>query len=384
MRFQTVVDLIDTISPLLTMGFGIFGATRDTKPKNGTLTKDGKIALWGVILSSCFTLLVKSGNLYNKNIQQAKANELQKIAAEKKRIEDSVNISFQKQVDSSFTKSIQELKDINSAAKENIEITKSVSRAAEQNISVTNEVNKASIRNIQLTQEVNKQTSGILVNTEKVLTPLFPFHFAVMYKVEAYFLDKFWAYMGKYQDTISLDDAFSNELTLERYLSYKDENPRHVKELVDLLNVTVAVNFFKQNSPSDAMSFYLHQSDTGINFATSNIFLDFSDRTLVVILTSYIEARSVIVITNNWKGDSDLIGSNFEITAMSRKNIQLLTMALDHGGGGVYLCGRCFFDFEKREMIPWKYEYKGTVELEQKIDMCVMQTLAQRMFAGKD
>src|ERR1700740_2900857 len=66
MTWQYVVDIIDTISPLVTLGFGIYAATSDTKPKEGKFSHQGKVALWGLIISGAFTLIVKAGGLYVK------------------------------------------------------------------------------------------------------------------------------------------------------------------------------------------------------------------------------------------------------------------------------------------------------------------------------
>jgi len=102
MNWQYFVDIIDTISPLVTLGFGIYAATNDTKPKDGKFSSRGRTALWGLIISGMITLIVKGGGLYVKIENNKKlAIEREKLVHEK----DSTIKAYQlsKQIKLKFT-----------------------------------------------------------------------------------------------------------------------------------------------------------------------------------------------------------------------------------------------------------------------------------------
>ncbi|HEY1200846.1 MAG TPA: hypothetical protein VGE79_07690, partial [Niastella sp.] len=323
--------------------------------------------------------------LYNKNIQQEKQYELNKLAEQKKRVEDSVNLAFQRNVAASFVHSVKELKTINATAKENIKITTEVSTAAKQNLHMTNKINEASAKNFELSQGINKQTAGILTNTEKVLNPLFPLYFVATFRMDASSLDHFWKYMSKFRQ--KEEDQFSNQLNFYQYSSYKEDSPEMFKEFQDLFKISLRVMFSKQVlNNADDMSLTYDAPESTVDFSKFNIYLDFANKSLLVILVSKFQ-KPTVVSTNNWKGETDLQNSTFEVSIAGNADIQLSSVFIDHGASsGVYLYGKCFFDLEQEKVIPWVYHYQGKINLQESgnQEWCVFQHWLQRLFNEKD
>lgn len=121
---QLIVDLLDSLSPLVTVGFGIYGATNDTKPKDGKLTRQGKIAIIGIVISGLVTLTVKSTGLYVKMRKQKTEIQALKTQDSLRRAQDSVRLDFQDSVAKSFRASL--------------EILDAVSRKTDTSINVLN------------------------------------------------------------------------------------------------------------------------------------------------------------------------------------------------------------------------------------------------------
>lgn len=111
MDWQDFVDILDTIAPLVTLGFGIYAATNDTKPQqDGNLSRRGKVALWGLIISGVFTMMIKVGDMYVKTENQ-KALALEKDSTIK------AQLAFQDSVAKSFKQSLSELTNLKDASK---------------------------------------------------------------------------------------------------------------------------------------------------------------------------------------------------------------------------------------------------------------------------
>src|SRR5687768_9652692 len=113
MVLPSFIDIVDAISPMVTLGFGIYCAVNDTKPKDEKLSKSGKVALWGLIISGLITMLVKFGELnskYEAAVEQGRLKDSLAIAQQKelrrKDSTDSINTVFQKATSDSFSKSI--------------------------------------------------------------------------------------------------------------------------------------------------------------------------------------------------------------------------------------------------------------------------------------
>lgn len=123
MSGPSLIDILDSFSPLVTLGFGIYCAVNDTKPENGKLSKAGKIALWGMIISGLITIVVKVHELNVKLQEQqdeitTKDNEAKEKEALKKTADslNTINREFQKAAIDSLSKSIGELNNIKSAS----------------------------------------------------------------------------------------------------------------------------------------------------------------------------------------------------------------------------------------------------------------------------
>lgn len=163
MPSPSYIDIIDTISPLVTLAFGVYCAVNDTKPKDGKLSKAGKIALWGLIISGLITLLVKFDSL-----QKKLEEEQEKIAEQKKRLEeqekqriekqfrDSLNAAFENATSDTLSKTVRELNTIRSASKTTLH---------------------------SLTVVADKQQAA-LENTRRGLHPLFPLQVSLDYFID--------------------------------------------------------------------------------------------------------------------------------------------------------------------------------------------------------
>lgn len=360
MKFQGIVDIIDAVSPLITMRFGVFAATRDTKPKNGTLTRDGRIAIWGIILSASFTIIVKISNVYNKNIQQDKQNELNIIAEQKKRTEDSINLVFQRSVDSSFIRSIYELKKLDSAARLNIKITRTVNAAAEKNLAATDSLNKDSKKKFDLSQHINTQTTGVLDNTDRVLNPLFPLCIVITFRIKASTQQCFWDYMARYRE--SKEDPFLPRLDKQKYLAFKKENPEQFEELQNLLRIKFQSSFRRPSTMVwESMVLNYAAVDSILDFTKFSVRMDFDEKSLVILLKTKFQ-RPSYGKTQYWKGERDLVNSYFTINVWSNSPIQLESAILDHGVPSAgWLYGTCFFEGRHTDDASWIGRYQAVV-----------------------
>jgi len=180
MPYPSVVDIIDTLSPVVTLGFGIFCAVNDTKPKDGKLSRAGKIALWGLIISGVITLVVKGNSLRVK----LKEEEAKVVAQEKQRIEkehaDSVNAAFEKATSDRLVKSVTELDKIKSASR----------------------------NTLQSLTEVSAKQQAALENTRRGLNPLFPLRISITFTIDIGAFNKkyrshYMPEINRYLDTLS-------------------------------------------------------------------------------------------------------------------------------------------------------------------------------------
>jgi len=112
MPYPSAVDVIDTLSPLITLGFGVFCAVNDTKPKDGKLSRAGKVALWGLIISGTISLIVKGNSLRQRLAdEEAKTILLEKQKKEKAET-DAKNAAFEKATSDTLKRSVAELGNI--------------------------------------------------------------------------------------------------------------------------------------------------------------------------------------------------------------------------------------------------------------------------------
>lgn len=341
MALQIAVDLIDAISPLITMAFGIFGATRDTKPKDGKLTRDGKIALWGIILSACFTLLVKTGNLYFKN----KAEQDQIIKA---KLEEQKKQEFQGAVAKSFEKSISKLESINA----------SVGTTLDE----VHVVNKTTKRNIDLASKINAGTHQVLTNTQRVLDPLFPVDFLTVRCIHAPKLNDFWDFIGNKCST----DTPSVGLNESLFKDYQAKSAENAKKLLNTLQGSVNIELFKKDGQ---IGFYTYDSDSYIDFKNTAISCN-SEEKAFYILTKKTFSRpdDIIPCKGQWKGVNDV--KDISITTSgtnNRKDVQLIGFFLYHNDYGKAFLKAGLVDVALRlnatntSKFSWQTEYSGSV-----------------------
>jgi hypothetical protein len=156
MLYPSFIEIVDTLSPLVTLGFGIYCAVNDTKPKDGKLSRPGKIALWGLIISGSITLLVKGNNLrVQLQQQEAKIRDQEKQRIEKA-YSDSVNAAFEKATGDTLSKSVKELNNIKSASQSTLS---------------------------SLNLLADKQQAA-LENTMRGLNPLFPLRVSLVFDID--------------------------------------------------------------------------------------------------------------------------------------------------------------------------------------------------------
>lgn len=152
---QYFVEIIDAISPLVTLGFGIYAATTDTKPKDGKFSSQGRIALWGLIISGLITLIVKLGGLYGKIENDRKLATAALKSAQDRDSTIHAQTVFQDSVAKSLKNSLADLSNIKNASKTTLNSLSDVA--------------------------VDQRTT--LLNTRRSLNPLLPVEIALSYEL---------------------------------------------------------------------------------------------------------------------------------------------------------------------------------------------------------
>jgi hypothetical protein len=144
---KIVLAIVDAVAPWVTMAFGIYGLLNDTKPKDGKLTRQAKIALTGIVVSGMISVVLKVGAVMEKiNDQdrvaqeQAKTILRQEAEAEKQRQAEANRIGFETDVAGSFNKSIIALDSIKQYNSDALKSLQSVTRKQEQMLTVNEEV----------------------------------------------------------------------------------------------------------------------------------------------------------------------------------------------------------------------------------------------------
>ncbi|PSL45450.1 hypothetical protein CLV51_104152 [Chitinophaga niastensis] len=104
-----IIDLLtstlDVSLPIVSMSFGMYGAMTDTKPKDGKLTPQGRIAITGIVLAGIFTLVIKVGGLYQKIEVQNQEKIQAAHIADSLRQRDSLEQAFKTRLDISLHRS---------------------------------------------------------------------------------------------------------------------------------------------------------------------------------------------------------------------------------------------------------------------------------------
>ncbi|WP_448697941.1 hypothetical protein ACFGVR_14100 [Mucilaginibacter sp. AW1-3] len=138
---KIISSVIEAVASFVTMAFGIYGATNDTKPVNGKLTRKGKIAISGIVVSGLIAVIIKVIAVEDKLADQKKIMQeqdqkiiQQKLEAAKKQHDDSLNNVFQRGVNSGFGKSLGKLETLESKQRSAIDQLNSLSVLQKQNI----------------------------------------------------------------------------------------------------------------------------------------------------------------------------------------------------------------------------------------------------------
>lgn len=194
MNWQYFVDIIDTLSPLVTLGFGIYGATNDTKPKDGKLSYKGRIALFGLIISGLITIVIKAGNLHNKIVQQKE--QLHK--------QDSINTVQRKEL------------------QDRLIFQDSVSTNLKNTLSDLSNIRDKSQTTLNSLNEVATDQKTTLLNTRRGLNPLLPLQVVLDFSID---MNEFYK---KYPST-SYRDGISQYLDTLVYFAAKAKIPELIR-----------------------------------------------------------------------------------------------------------------------------------------------------------
>ncbi|QEC75593.1 hypothetical protein [Mucilaginibacter ginsenosidivorax] len=99
---ELFTSTLDVSLPIVSIAFGMYGAMNDTRPKDGKLTRQGKIAIVGIILFGILTIVIKVGGLYQK-IETQDRDRLTAIhVADSLKRRDSIDQVFKVKLDTSL------------------------------------------------------------------------------------------------------------------------------------------------------------------------------------------------------------------------------------------------------------------------------------------
>lgn len=147
MDAKLTTSILEIISSSAALFFGLYAALNDTKPKDGKLTKAGKVVVLGIIVSGIMSLTIKSINAYNDRRELARAIEKNK---QEQLFKANVNEQLQRSLDS----------------------LTSISEKSKTTVSKTMEGLKLQNQNL-------KKQGVILKYTERQINPLFPLKIGV-------------------------------------------------------------------------------------------------------------------------------------------------------------------------------------------------------------
>lgn len=176
---ETANSILDTFLPLLTMAFGIYGATNDTKPKDGKITRAGRIAIWGIVLSALCSVFIKVGNLSIQSEKQKRENARLLHVADSLRIRDSEETSFKAKLDLSLRTSVDGIADLTKKSDTSLSNLKTLTK--DQQTVITN-----SLRSIQPLRPLEITITSTITPEDPGFTPYFNRLLDLKRKLEAH------------------------------------------------------------------------------------------------------------------------------------------------------------------------------------------------------
>jgi hypothetical protein len=146
----TVVEIIDIVSPLLTLAFGAYGVLSDAKSSEVKRINKRVVSVTGIVVISIITFIIKLSDYETKLI---KAD----TAAKEKQLQETQQQQFQAGVNTNLTHSIRKLNKIS-------------------------DDNKKALGSLS---KLNSEQQTALYNTEKGLAPLFPMRVEISFTLKA-------------------------------------------------------------------------------------------------------------------------------------------------------------------------------------------------------
>lgn len=169
------ITIIEQFSLIIAAVFGIIAAATQTKDKEGKLTRWGKVAIGGILLTTGFSVI---NNYLKESAVQKEEAEAQQNALQ----EYAKNAKFQKTLLTDTERALDNQKNIQSRT-ESLVVNFNKSLILQNEISSSNRQIGSSVQqNLAKQETLLEEQATVNKNIERSLNPLFPF--AVQYNIK--------------------------------------------------------------------------------------------------------------------------------------------------------------------------------------------------------